>query len=260
MIAILSPAKNLDYETPVPVLDFTLPVYVEKSEKLIKGLRKLSPSKIGKLMDISPKLAELNYSRYQSWNKEIATPGANCRQAVYAFNGEVYNGFDAETLNNSDMEFAQNHLIILSGLYGVLKPLDLIQPYRLEMGSSFGVGRAKNLYQYWSNDVTNYLNKELEIHSSQYLINLASNEYSKVIDLKMFKYPVVTFHFKEEINGELKSVMMYAKKARGLMARYMIENKIDEPEKLKGFNAEGYLFSDNLSDEKNWYFTRLANK
>lgn len=259
MIAILSPAKNLDYNTSVGIKLFTTPVFVDKSAQLIKGLQKLSPKKIGKLMSISPKLAELNYQRYQDWKQEVETPNENARQAIFAFNGEVYNGFDAHSLKTKDIEFAQNKVFILSGMYGVLRPLDLIQPYRLEMGTSFGVGKAKNLYQFWDSQVANFLVKELESHKEKVLINLASTEYSKVADLKSFPYPVITCHFKEEKNGELKTIMIYAKKARGLMARYIVENKIENPEKLKGFNTEGYLFNDELSDDKNWYFTRIIN-
>jgi cytoplasmic iron level regulating protein YaaA (DUF328/UPF0246 family) len=259
MIAILSPAKNLDYNTSVGIKTFTAPVFVDKSTQLIKGLQKLSPKKIGELMSISPKLAELNYQRYQDWKQEVEAPNESARQAIFAFNGEVYNGFDAHSLKIKDIEFAQNKVFILSGIYGVLRPLDLIQPYRLEMGTSFGVGKAKNLYQFWDSQVSNFIAKELESHKEKTLINLASTEYSKVVDLKNFPYPVITCHFKEEKNGEFKTIMIYAKKARGLMARYIIENKIEKSEKLKAFNSEGYLFNDELSDDKNWFFTRIIN-
>lgn len=260
MIAILSPAKNLDYNSSVGIKTFTTPIFLDKSAQLIKGLQKLSPKKIGELMSISSKLAELNYQRYQDWKQEVEAPNESARQAIFAFNGEVYNGFDAHSLKIKDIEFAQDKVFILSGMYGVLRPLDLIQPYRLEMGTSFGIGKAKNLYQFWDNHVSDFIIKQLDNHKEKVLINLASTEYSKVVDLKNFPYPVITCHFKEEKNGEFKTIMIYAKKARGLMARYIVENRIEKSEKLKAFNLEGYLFNDELSDDKNWYFTRLANK
>lgn len=186
MIVLLSPAKNLDYETQVDNKTSSRPIFIAQSSKLMSKLQKLSPQKIEKLMHISPKLAELNYARYQEWKEEVPPIGAASKQSIFAFNGEVYNGFSASDLSEESLEFAQHNILILSGLYGALRPNDLMQPYRLEMGTSFAVGKAKNLYQFWGKTITNFITDQLSTHQNKTLVNLASTEYSKVIDTKNF--------------------------------------------------------------------------
>ena len=252
MLMVVSPAKTLDFETPSVIDKFTLPVLLDNSAVLIDQLRKLSPDEIGKLMSISPKLATLNSNRYFDWT--LPFTAANAKQAAFAFKGDVYTGLDAQTLNATELDFAQNHLRILSGLYGVLRPLDLMQAYRLEMGTQFQNDRGKNLYEFWDDTITESINQKLKEQKSDILINLASMEYFKSINTKRLNAKIITPVFKDQKNGVYKIISFYAKKARGLMSRYIIQNKLTDPEAIKGFNLEGYTFKENTDDH--WLFIR----
>ncbi|GGK44993.1 MULTISPECIES: peroxide stress protein YaaA [Flavobacteriaceae] len=252
MKLVISPAKSLDFETAVPTTEFTQGIFLNEAEKLSTVLKKKSPKKLSELMHISPKLGELNWQRNQDW--ELPFSLENARQAVYAFNGDVYTGLDAYTLPLEKLEQLQNKLRILSGQYGILKPLDLMQPYRLEMGTKLKVGRKENLYKFWGEKVTEALNAEME--NDEVFVNLASNEYFKVINTKLLKVPVITPVFKDYKGEKLKVISFFAKKARGLMVRYILDNNTETIEGLKGFNSEGYAFDSNLSNEKELVFTR----
>jgi uncharacterized protein len=254
MLIILSPAKTLKENFKRGKLDFTLPEFTAESEILVNTLRKYSPRKLMELMDINPKLAELNANRFSRWNPDF-TP-ENSLPALLMFNGEVYNGLKASTLAKKDLVYAQNHLRILSGLYGVLRPLDLMKPYRLEMGTPLKVGRKKDLYSFWGDKITACLNRELEGQKEKVLLNLASNEYSDAVNLKKIKARVLTCTFKEERNGKLQFITLYGKKARGLMTRFIIENRIDKAEDLKHFDLEGYFFNERMSKRDEWMFCR----
>jgi len=252
MKIVISPAKSLDFETKVPTTNYTEGIFLNEAEKLNSVLKKKSPKKLSALMSISPKLGELNWQRNQDWSLPFTSE--NAKQAVFAFKGDVYIGLDAYTLSSEKIKQLQNKLRILSGQYGLLKPLDLIQPYRLEMGTKLKVGRKDNLYQYWGDKITKELNTELT--DDEVFVNLASNEYFKVVKPKLLKVPVITPVFKDYKNGNLKIISFFAKKARGLMVRYIIDNNIENIEDLKGFNYEGYAFDLNLSTEKELVFTR----
>ena len=254
MITIISPAKNLDFKSKLNILSHTQPLFLRESEKLIKTLRKLKPKELADLMGISDKLAILNFERYQKWSPPFTSE--NARQAILAFNGEVYNGLKAKELSENDLQFAQNHLRIISGLHGVLRPLDLIQPYRLEMGTELTIGKSNKLYSYWNKKILNHLNDLLKSSKTKVLINLASNEYSKAARLQEIKARIITPAFYELRGDEYQVITVYAKKARGLMTRYIIKNRIEDPEQLKLFDAEGYFYNENLSDEKRWVFCR----
>lgn len=254
MLIVVSPAKNLDYETP-PVTDkHTLPEFVDQAQILIDELKQLSVQDVAELMKLSDKLASLNVARYESWHPEFSFE--NSKQSVLAFNGDVYTGLDAENLSAEDLDFAQDHLRILSGLYGVLKPLDLMQPYRLEMGTKLQNSRGKNLYEFWGNTIADRLNLELDKSDEPVLVNLASNEYFKAAKEKSLNARVITPAFKDWKNGQYKMISFYAKKARGLMARYIIQNKIENPEQLKAFDLDGYRFAENMSEGNAWTFIR----
>jgi len=252
MKIVISPAKSLDFETPAPLKKYTSGVFLKEAEKLNEVLKKKSPKKLSELMSISPKLGELNWQRNQDWHLPFTLE--NAKQAVYAFKGDVYIGLDAYTLPEAKIQELQQKLRILSGQYGILKPLDLMQAYRLEMGTKLKVGKEDNLYQFWDKTITNSLNSELA--DDELFINLASNEYFKVIQPKLLKVPVITPVFKDYKNGKLKIISFFAKKARGLMVRYIIDNSIETIEGLKGFNTDGYNFDSNLSTEKELIFTR----
>jgi|SRR5690554_120059 len=252
MKIIISPAKSLDFETQLPTKKFSESVFLDKAATINKVLKKKSPKQLSELMSISEKLAELNYTRNQEWNLPFSSK--NARPAVYAFNGDVYIGLDAYTIPTNKLEKLQEKLRILSGLYGVLKPLDLIQPYRLEMGTNLTVGKAKNLYEFWKKTVTESLNNELD--ENELFVNLASNEYSSVIDFKALKGKVIVPEFKDYKDGKLKMISFFAKKARGLMVRYIIDNNCKTIEDLKGFNYDNYLFDESLSKENKLVFTR----
>lgn len=254
MIILLSPAKSLDFETPAKTTLETQPEFLNDSERLVKKLKKLSSQKIGSLMGISPALSDLNYERYQNWKLPFTTE--NAKPCSLAFTGAVYQGWGAKELNDEALLFAQNHVRILSGLYGILKPLDLIQPYRLEMGTRFEVTpKVKNLYVFWKKKLTEHLNETIEKGNGE-VVNLASNEYFKAIDAKTINGNIITPVFKDLKNGEYKTIMTFAKLARGYMTRYAIDHRITAAEELKGFNMEGYSYSENMSSETEWVFVR----
>ncbi|MGD1847193.1 MAG: peroxide stress protein YaaA [Salibacteraceae bacterium] len=254
MLLIISPAKTLDFETPLAQLPHSQPEFVSESEKLITKLRTLSRKKIGELMSISPALASLNHQRYQQWHNTFEAGEA--RQALLAFKGEVYRGLAADTFSEEDLNYAQNHLRILSGLHGVLRPLDLIHPYRLEMGTRLPVRRRKNLYHFWDDTLTKFINRDLETQTEAVLVNLASQEYFKAVHPHKVKGRILNIHFKEWKNGELKVIMTFAKHARGLMAAYLLRNRIETAEEIKGFDVDGYGYNDRFSTENDWVFTR----
>ncbi|MVO10686.1 peroxide stress protein YaaA [Flavobacterium sp. TP390] len=252
MKIVISPAKSLDFETQLPTNQFTQSDFLSKSETIHKTLKKKKPKQLMDLMSISEKLAELNWQRNQDWQTPFTAE--NARPAVYAFNGDVYVGLDAYTIPVDQLEVLQDKLRILSGLYGVLKPLDLIQPYRLEMGTSLPIGSKKNLYEFWKKTITDALNKELS--KGELFLNLASNEYFNAVDTKALKVPVITPEFKDYKDGKLKMISFFAKKARGLMVRYIIDDKAETIDDLKKFNYEGYAFDANLSKGNKLVFTR----
>lgn len=252
MKIIISPAKSLDFETKPNVKEFTQPRFLEQSEKLNRKLKTLSRKKLSELMKISNDLASLNYDRNQTW--ELPFTSDNSKQAVYSFTGEVFRGLDVTTLEESKVYSLQDKLRILSGLYGLLKPLDLIQPYRLEMGTRLKVGRKDNLYQFWGDTLANSLNEELR--DDELLINLASSEYFKALPKKVLKVSMITPVFKDLKNGQYKTIMTFAKKARGLMVRYIIENNVENLEGLKSFDVDGYRYTEEMSTEHDLVFTR----
>ncbi|PWK54382.1 peroxide stress protein YaaA [Pleionea mediterranea] len=254
MITVISPAKSLDFESPLATKKFTQPEFLDQSELLIKELKALTHQDIAGLMKLSDKLAELNLHRFQSF-KTPFTPD-NARPAVLAFKGDVYQGLEADTLKAKDFTFAQKHLRILSGLYGLLKPLDLIQPYRLEMGTRFANQRGKNLYDFWQNRIHDAIVTLLEKHRSPVLINLASNEYFKAVKAKQLPYSIITPQFKDYKNGQYKMISFFAKRARGLMSRYIIDNQIDSPDDLKSFDVDGYRFDKKNSSKTDLIFLR----
>ena len=252
MKIVISPAKSLDFETKLPANKTSKPFFL-KEAKLINGiLKKLKPSDLSEIMHISDNLAQLNWQR----NKSFKTPftSENARPAIYAFNGDVYLGLDGYSIPEEKLDILQNKLRILSGQYGILKPFDLMQAYRLEMGTQISINETKNLYEFWKELLTNSLNKELK--KNELFINLASNEYFSVIDTKKLKVPVITPEFKDYKDGKLKMISFFAKKARGLMVRYIIDHDVETLDQLKSFNSEGYVFDENLSKENTLVFTR----
>jgi hypothetical protein len=253
MLMVISPAKTLDFETAPVTSEFTQPRYLDDSAKLIERLRKMSTADIASLMKLSDKLAGLNAARYESWQTPFNSD--NAKQAVLAFKGDVYTGLDADSLDDKGFAFAQKHLRILSGLYGVLKPLDLIQPYRLEMGTKLDNAAGKDLYAFWGSKLRESLEQD-EAMQDDVLINLASNEYFKAVEAKKLKARIITPVFKDWKNGQYKMISFYAKKARGLMSRYIIDNQLTEPEAIKRFDYEGYRFSDDMSKADEWVFIR----
>ena len=258
MLIVLSPAKSLDYKTPVKVKTTTLPEFVSESAKLIADLKKLAPQDVSKLMGLSDQLAVLNVGRYRDWSKKFTE--ANSKPAIYAFDGDVYDGFDVRTLDAKAVAFAQEHIRILSGLYGALRPLDLMQAYRLEMGASFKNARGKDLYAFWGGRVTDSLKKVLEKDKKPVLLNLASEEYFKVLQPKDLGCPVIAPIFQDAKDGKYKIISFYAKRARGLMARYVVENRITDPADLKGFNLDGYKYYAAESKPDKPIFRRAERK
>ncbi|HEY9221446.1 MAG TPA: peroxide stress protein YaaA [Lutibacter sp.] len=252
MKIVISPAKSLDYETPIPTKQFTQGIFLDEAAKINTVLRKKSPKQLSALMSVSPNLGELNWQRNQEW--ELPFTSENSRQAIFAFKGEVYIGLDAYTLALDKLEILQNKLRILSGQYGLLKPFDLMQPYRLEMGTKLKVAKKENLYQFWGKTITSKLNEE--IAKDELFINLASVEYFKAVKPALLKVPVITPVFKDFKEGKLKVIAFFAKKARGLMVRFIIDHNIETIEELKNFNYEGYAFDANLSSENELVFTR----
>lgn len=253
MLTVISPAKTLDFESK-PITDcHTQPKFLAQSQALVDELRQLSAPGIATLMKLSDKLAGLNMARFQAWQQPFDLN--NSKQALLAFKGDVYTGLDADTMDEDGLDFAQQHLRILSGLYGVLKPLDLIQPYRLEMGTQFANAKGKNLYQFWGGK----LREEIESETSQsgaVLVNLASNEYFKALEAKKLNTRIITPVFKDWKNGQYKIISFYAKKARGLMSRYIIDHRINDPEQLKSFDSAGYRLSAEMSSGDSWVFIR----
>lgn len=252
MKIVLSPAKSLDFETPLPTSKTSQINFLEEAQKINKVLKKKSVKSLSKLMHLSEALAQLNFDRNQQW--DIPFNPNNSRPAVYAFNGDVYKGLDIYTLPEEKIEALQKKVRILSGLYGLLKPLDLIQPYRLEMGTKMAIGTSKNLYQFWQKKVTQFLNDEME--EGEVLVNLASNEYFKVLSLKTFKNTIITPTFKEYKNGDYKVISFFAKEARGLMARFILDQDITQVNHLKQFNIAGYQYQESLSSSTELVFTR----
>ena len=256
MLILISPAKTLDFDTAPTSAVFSQPTLLEHSQLLIDQLRQMPPQAIGSLMKLSDKLSSLNAARYETWSQPFDSE--NAKQAVLAFKGDVYTGLDAETLTQSQLDYAQRHLGILSGLYGLLKPLDLIQPYRLEMGTKLDNARGANLYKFWGDIVTDNVNRALIEQGDDLLVNLASNEYYKSVQPKRLNARVITPIFKDCKNGQYKIISFYAKKARGLMSRYIIENRIDSVEALQAFDIQGYYFSASESTDNELVFKREA--
>ncbi len=254
MLTVISPAKTLDYETALPTKKTSQPIFKSDSVELIEVLRQFTPAKLAGLMSISEKLAHLNVDRYESWQPKPTTK--NARQAMFAFKGDVYMGLDAYMLSESDCLFAQEHLRILSGLYGALRPLDLMQPYRLEMGTKLSTERGKHLYDFWGSKVTDALNKQLKKSGDDVVLNLASNEYFKVVQPDSLNGRVISPVFKDEKNGKYKIISFFAKKARGVMSGWLIRNQITDPEELKKFNQTGYRYSAKESTEDAPVFLR----
>ena len=254
MLMFLSPAKSLDYKTPPHVKTYTQPAFLEQSATLIHQLRKLSPADIAHLMDLSDPLATLNFSRYADWCLPF-TPD-NAKQAVLAFDGDVYDGFAARELSADDLDFAQKQVRILSGLYGILKPLDLMQPYRLEMGTKFANEGGKDLYAFWGERLLGAINDELAEMPRPVAVNLASEEYFKAAQGRKIKGELIQPVFEDWKNGKYKIISFYAKRARGLMTRYATVNRLSEPEGLKDFDTDGYAFEPSVSDAKSWVFRR----
>ena len=259
MLIVLSPAKSLDYETPVRVKKSTLPDFVADSAKLIADLKMLSPQAVAKLMSLSDPLAALNVGRFRDWSTKFTEK--NSKQAIFAFNGDVYEGFDAGSLNSKAIDFAQDHVRILSGLYGLLRPLDLMQPYRLEMGTAFKNARGKDLYAFWGDRITNAVKQQLASQKKNpFLLNLASEEYFKVLQPKELGVPVIAPVFQDAKDGKYKIISFYAKRARGLMARFAVENRITDPADLLDFNLEDYRYSAAESKPDRPVFRRAEKK
>jgi cytoplasmic iron level regulating protein YaaA (DUF328/UPF0246 family) len=254
MLFLLSPAKSLDYDTPAEGVPHTLPQFVSQSAELIEVLKHKTPAQISQLMDLSDNLAALNVARYEAWRPKFSQK--NSKQAVLAFNGDVYEGLDAKSLKLKDLEWAQDHVCILSGLYGVLRPLDWMQPYRLEMGTALANSRGQNLYHFWGEGIAQHLNKQLATHKTPVVINLASQEYFKAVDRKVLNARVIECVFEDYKGGKYKVISFFAKRARGLLARYAIEKKIQNPEKLKDFKVEGYAYAASESDDNRLVFRR----
>jgi len=254
MLLLISPAKTLDFETPAQTSVATQPDFLAHSQQLIDELQQLSPPEVAALMKISAKLGDLNFGRFLNWHLPF-TPD-NAKQAVLAFKGDVYTGMNAQSFSKGDFTFAQKHLRILSGLYGLLRPLDLIQPYRLEMGTRFANSRGKDLYQFWGDIITDQLNQELSSSRHKLLINLASNEYFHAVNPKRLNAEIITPVFKDCKNGKYKIISFYAKKARGMMCAYIIRNRIKDIEEIKNFDTEGYRYSAASSSANQWVFTR----
>jgi uncharacterized protein len=254
MLFLLSPAKSLDYESPIPTQTHTQPLFVKQASQLIDVLKLKTPAQVASLMRLSDSLSSLNVARYQAWTKKFTMK--NSRQAALAFDGDVYGGLGARSLSEAQLDWAQRHVCILSGLYGVLRPLDRMQPYRLEMGTVLPTKQGKNLYQFWGAQIAGYLNERASENTSPVIVNLASEEYFKAVDLKTLKPRVVSCVFEEYRNGAYKIISFNAKRARGLMARYAIENKVTAPRKLERFAAEGYAFDAAASKADRLVFRR----
>ena len=256
MLIVISPAKTLDFTTPSSLKNPTQPQFLARSEQLIETLRGFDPEQLSELMSISPKLGELNWHYNLNWSRPFTRK--NAKAAILAFRGDVYRGLDADSFTTADLNYAQKHLRILSGLYGLLRPLDLIQPYRLEMGTALKNRVGGNLYAYWGDDITQALNDDLRQSTEPVLINLASEEYFKAVRPKILAGTVITPHFKERKDNGYKVVSFFAKKARGMMSAYILKNRIREPSAIKRFTMDGYRYNESLSQVADWVFTREA--
>ena len=256
MLIAISPAKKLDFNTPCPTTDFTQPKHLDKAAELIDVMVRKDSFEIADLMKLSMKLADLNMQRFQDWHTPFTAE--NAKQALFAFHGDVYQGLDAATLSNDDIAYAQNHLCILSGLYGLLRPLDLMQAYRLEMGTKLSTERSKNLYQFWGDTITNSVNESLVAQGDDILINLASNEYFSSVKTNNINGRIITPVFKELRQGRYRIISFNAKKARGYMSRYIIQNRIENPEEMKAFDVANYRFNAELSSNDEYTFTRAG--
>lgn len=254
MLMVISPAKTLDFETPPSTTRFTQPQYLDHSQELITQLRELTPAQIGELMHLSDKLSGLNAARFGSWNPAF-TP-ENAKQALLAFKGDVYTGLQAETLSEKELTYAQDHLRMLSGLYGLLRPLDLMQPYRLEMGTKLANSRGKDLYAFWGTRISEWLNEALAEQGDDLLLNLASNEYFSAVKRSALKARIIDTEFKDQKNGQYKIISFYAKKARGMMSRFVISEQINTPDALKQFDMNGYRYSSEQSTNTKLVFLR----
>ena len=254
MLFLLSPAKSLDYDTPAGAVPHTQPLFTRQSAELITLLREKSPQDIAELMDLSDALSGLNVARYQAWSPKFSA--RNSKQAVLAFNGDVYEGLDAKTLKAEDLAWAQEHVCILSGLYGVLRPLDWMQPYRLEMGTRLANAKGKNLYQFWGPQIADYLNERLQADKTPVVVNLASQEYFKAVDTKALKARVIECVFEDWKGGQYKIISFLAKRARGLMARYAATKHVTTPKQLEKFNLEGYAYEPAASEPDRLLFRR----
>jgi len=255
MITLLSPAKTLDYESPLPVKDFSVPGNLRQSKQLIKALRKKDPQDLSDLMGLSEKLANLNFERNMNWEPPVKHSD-DIRQAIFAFKGDVYTGLSAYSLKKSDINFLDKHVRILSGLYGILKPLDLMSPYRLEMGTKLETSEGKDLYEFWGQEITNSINESISSHKSKYILNLASVEYFSSVKKDLLNGEVISPVFKDYKNGNYKIISFFAKKARGSMTRYLIENRIDSPKDIMGFDYDGYKYSKSESTKHSPVFLR----
>ena len=254
MLIVLSPAKTLDFDTPSPTQTHTQPVLLNDAKTLVKQLKKMAPAELSSLMSISDKLGTLNFNRYHDWKTPFTAN--NAKQALLAFKGDVYTGLEADTFSAQDLKFAQKHLRILSGLYGVLKPLDLMQAYRLEMGTHLVTQKGENLYDFWGDKITELINADLKKNKSEALVNLASNEYFKSIQSDDLNQKVITPVFKDYKNGKYKIISFYAKKARGMMAAYVIRNRITDPLQIQNFRLAGYRYNKSESNSAEWVFKR----
>jgi len=254
MLALISPAKKLNFDFDPVIGPHTQPDFLSEAEKLVVSARKLSRAQLAQTMKLSAPLAELNWERFKAFHTPFDTD--NARQAALVFNGDTYQGLDAHSLSAQDLEYAQSHLRILSGLYGFLRPLDLIQPYRLEMGARFKPARRNDLYDFWGTQISDAVNETLAGHKEETVINLASNEYFKAVKPKALKGRLLTMAFKEIKDGEARMIGTFAKQARGMMARYIIQNRIESSEGLKDFNSGGYKYQAAQSDDSVWVFTR----
>ena len=254
MLTLLSPSKTLNEKPDLITREYSIPEFLHRSSELVNILRTYSPAELGKLMNINSRISNLNAERYMKWKLPFDTSNAN--RSILMFKGEVYNGLKAETFTEENLLFAQEHIRILSGLYGVLKPLDLIQPYRLEMGTRLNNDKWKDLYEFWSDALTERINTDIEDHDEKVIVNLASDEYFHSLDPSKLKAKVLKCQFKEEREGKLKFITIFGKKARGLMTRFIIDNNIDRTEDLKAFDRDGYYFNPDHSTENMWLFTR----
>lgn len=254
MLVVISPAKTLDFESAPVIRKSSQPLHLDDAQRLVTLLKKMAPHELSSLMSISDKLGELNYDRYQAWSRPFSL--SNAKQALLAFKGDVYTGLNPEQFSQEDFAFAQSHLCILSGLYGALRPLDLMQAYRLEMGTRLHNSRGDNLYEFWGDKITDSINKAVKKSGSEVLINLASNEYYKSVKPHRLRCEVITPVFKENKAGKYKVVSFLAKKARGMMTAYIIRNRLDLPQDIKDFDEAGYAFNAGMSSGREWVFTR----